>query len=109
MNGAEIYEFGPFRLDAAGPLLLRGAEPVPLTPKASETLLALVRRAGHVVGKEELIKEVWPDTFVEESNLVRHISILGGRISLWSFSNSASVSVPAVRHAARMKADLFSA
>ena len=73
MNGAEIYEFGPFRLDAAGPLLLRGAEPVPLTPKASETLLALVRRAGHVVGKEELIKEVWPDTFVEDGNLSNNV------------------------------------
>ena len=73
MNGAEIYEFGPFRLDAAGPILLRGAEPVPLTPKASETLLALVRRAGHVVGKEELIKEVWPDTFVEDGNLSNNV------------------------------------
>jgi DNA-binding winged helix-turn-helix (wHTH) protein/tetratricopeptide (TPR) repeat protein len=73
MNGTEVYEFGPFRLDAAGPLLLRGAEPVPLTPKAAETLLVLVRRAGHVVGKEELIKEVWPDTFVEEGNLSNNV------------------------------------
>jgi TolB-like protein/DNA-binding winged helix-turn-helix (wHTH) protein/Tfp pilus assembly protein PilF len=72
-NALEVYEFGPFRLDPAGPVLLRGAEPVPLTPKAAEMLLALVRRAGHLVGKEELMKEVWPDTFVEEGNLSNNV------------------------------------
>ncbi|MGH9852468.1 MAG: winged helix-turn-helix domain-containing protein, partial [Blastocatellia bacterium] len=71
-----IYEFGPFRLDAAEHLLLRGGEAVPLTPKAFDLLLALVERHGHLLEKDELLKKVWPDTFVEEANLASNISQL---------------------------------
>src|SRR5215468_2879023 len=71
-----IYEFGPFRLDAAEHLLLRDGEAVPLTPKAFDLLLALVERHGHLLEKEELLKKVWPDTFVEEANLASNISLL---------------------------------
>src|SRR5258708_4035236 len=71
-----IYEFGPFRLDASERLLLRDGVAVPLTPKAFDTLLALVENSGHLVDKEELIKQVWPDTFVEEGSLTRNISVL---------------------------------
>src|SRR5262250_1468279 len=70
------YEFGPFRLDAAEHLLLRDGEAVPLTPKAFDLLLALVERHGHLLEKEELLKKVWPDTFVEEANLASNISQL---------------------------------
>ena len=71
-----FYEFGPFRLDTAERLLLHNGCPVPLTPKAYEMLLALVERSGHVVGKEELLKEVWPEQFVEEGNLSQHVFAL---------------------------------
>ena len=71
-----FYEFGPFRVDPGRQLLLRGDEPVPLTSKVFETLLVLVRRNGQVVSKDELMKQLWPDTFVEESNLTQHISML---------------------------------
>lgn len=71
-----LYEFGPFRLDPSERLLLRAGEPVPLTPKAFETLIALVKRAGHLADKEELLKELWPDSFVEESNLAQNIHAL---------------------------------
>src|SRR5262249_32657343 len=71
-----IYEFGPFRMDAAEHLLLRDGESVPLTPKAFDLLLALVERHGHLFEKEELLKKVWPDTFVEETNLTSNISQL---------------------------------
>src|SRR5215831_20967413 len=71
-----IYEFGPFRLDEAEHLLLRDGEAVPLTPKAFDLLLALVERHGHLLEKDELLKTVWPDTFVEESNLSSNISQL---------------------------------
>src|SRR5215510_6769248 len=77
-----FYEFGPFRLDTAQRLLLRDGQHVPLTPKAFETLLILVENCGHVIDKEELLKKVWPDTFVEEVNLAKNVSylrkVLGG-------------------------------
>jgi len=71
-----FYEFGPFRLDAVERLLLREAEPLPLTPKSFELLLALVERHGRIVEKQELMQAVWPDTFVEETNLTKNIFIL---------------------------------
>jgi DNA-binding winged helix-turn-helix (wHTH) protein len=71
-----IYEFGPFRLDAAEHLLLRDGEAVPLQPKAFNLLLTLVERHGHLLEKDELLKKVWPDTFVEEANLASNISQL---------------------------------
>src|ERR1700686_2590272 len=71
-----FYEFGPFRIDTARQLLLRDGQPVPLTSKAFETLLALVQRGEQLVSKDELMKLLWPDTFVEESNLTQHISML---------------------------------
>ena len=68
-----LYEFGPFRLDTAERRLLRDGEPVPLTPKAFETLVVLVERSGHLVEKDELMKTLWPDSFVEESNLTNNV------------------------------------
>jgi Tol biopolymer transport system component/DNA-binding winged helix-turn-helix (wHTH) protein len=71
-----LYAFGPFLLDPAERLLLRDDRVVPLAPKAFATLLALVENSGHVINKDELIKQVWPDTFVEEVGLARNISVL---------------------------------
>ena len=73
---ASLYEFGPFRLDPRLPLLLRDGEPVPLQPKALETLVALVERGGRVVSREELVTAVWPDAEVEENNLSVNVSLL---------------------------------
>jgi len=70
------YAFGAFRLEAAEKVLYERGRPVPLTPKAAETLLALVARHGRLVTKEELLGIVWPDTFVEENNLAQNISML---------------------------------
>src|SRR6185503_16696714 len=71
-----FYEFDSFLLDETERLLLRGVEPVALTPKAFELLLVLVSNAGVALGKEELIEQVWPDAFVEEANLAVNISML---------------------------------
>jgi len=68
-----IYEFGPFRLDAARHLLLRDGRTVPLTTKALDTLLALVEHSGHLVEKDQLMRQVWPDTVVEEGNHCNHL------------------------------------
>jgi len=71
-----IYEFGRFRLDPANRVLLREGQLLALTPKGFDLLLVLVRNAGRVVLKDELLREVWPDTFVEENNLTVNISAL---------------------------------
>src|SRR5499426_2599087 len=70
------YEFGPYQLETNERILLREGQLVPLTPKAFETLLALVESGGHILDKEDLLKKVWPDTFVEEVSLAKKISIL---------------------------------
>ncbi len=71
-----LYEFGPFRLDAGQRLLLRDDCPIPLQPKAFETLLVLVRNSEKLVLKDELLNAVWADTFVQESNLTQNIFVL---------------------------------
>ncbi len=70
------YEFGPFRFDAVRRLLYRSGELVPLTPKVADTLWVLLSREGEVVERAELIRLVWPDTFVEDGGLARNISML---------------------------------
>ncbi len=72
----ELYEFGTFRLDVAERLLSREGERVPLSEKAFDTLCVLVRRGNHLVRKDELLNEVWPDAIVEENNLDKNISLL---------------------------------
>ena len=71
-----VFEFGLFRLNPAERLLQREQVPVRLPPKAFDALVLLVENAGHLLEKEELLRKVWPGTFVEESNLTQHISIL---------------------------------
>lgn len=71
-----LYEFGPFRLDPTERTLLRGNEIVPLTAKAFDTLYLLVRNSGHVLEKDEMIRALWPDTFVEEGSLSNNIFLL---------------------------------
>ncbi|HEY5839175.1 MAG TPA: winged helix-turn-helix domain-containing protein [Pyrinomonadaceae bacterium] len=74
--GKRFYEFGEFRVDAIERVLLREGTPVTLPPKVFDTLLALVERNGHIVEKEELLRQLWPDTFVEENNLSQYISAI---------------------------------
>jgi DNA-binding winged helix-turn-helix (wHTH) protein/TolB-like protein/Flp pilus assembly protein TadD len=71
-----LFEFGAFRLDATERRLVREGHPVSLTPKAFHTLVLLVENRGHVLCKDELIREVWPDAFVDDGGLARNISVL---------------------------------
>ena len=70
------YSFGPYILDSTGRVLSRGGELVQLPPKAVETLLVLVERAGQVVTRDELLERVWPDAFVEPNNLAQQVSMV---------------------------------
>jgi DNA-binding winged helix-turn-helix (wHTH) protein/TolB-like protein/tetratricopeptide (TPR) repeat protein len=74
LTSGHLYEFGPFVLDTARHLLLREGNPVPLTPKTYDLLRVLVENSGRMILKDELIKLVWVDSFVEESNLTQQIS-----------------------------------
>ena len=77
-----FYLFGSFRIDVTERILLGEKGAVSLTPKAFDTLLVLVENSGHVLSTEELMTQVWPDSFVEENNLAQNIStlrkVLGG-------------------------------
>jgi DNA-binding winged helix-turn-helix (wHTH) protein/TolB-like protein len=74
--GADLHEFGPFRYDPAQRQLFRDGQPVPLVPKAIDTLHVLLERRGQIVDKSTLLELVWPGTTVEEIGLARNISIL---------------------------------
>ena len=73
---SHFYEFGPYRLDTRTRVLLRDGEPQRLEPKVVETLLVLLHNRGEVVTKDDLMKAVWPDTFVNEDSLTRNIALL---------------------------------
>jgi DNA-binding winged helix-turn-helix (wHTH) protein len=73
---SHLYRFGPFVLDPQRRTLYSNESPVPLTPKAFEVLLFLAQNPNRVITKDELLKAVWGDTFVEEGNLTQYISHL---------------------------------
>lgn len=75
------YEFDKFLLDAQQRLLFRDGQPLDLTPKVFDILLELVQSRGRVVQKKELMEKVWPDSYVEESNLTQHISTLRKKLA----------------------------
>src|SRR5215469_13717522 len=70
------YEFGPFVLDTLQHSLVKEGKPIALTPKTYDTLLLLVENRGRMLFKEELMKALWPDSFVEESNLTQQVSMI---------------------------------
>jgi len=71
-----FYEFGPYLLDTIQHVLLKEGRTVALTPKTFDTLLLLVQNSGRMLSKEELMKTLWPDSFVEESNLTQQVSTI---------------------------------
>jgi TolB-like protein len=75
-SSTSSYHFGPYRLDVNQRVLLRDGKPVSLTLKAFDTLIALVEKQGHVVEKDDLMRQVWPDACVEDSNLTQNIFTL---------------------------------
>jgi serine/threonine protein kinase len=94
LQGKHFYAFGPFRLDSEKRVLVRDGLPVPLAPKVAETLLVLVESAGHLVDKEDLMKRVWPDAFVEEGNLNKNIFVLRKLLGEWDVRREYIETVP---------------
>lgn len=75
-NPKRCYVFGVFRIDVTERVLFGEKGPISLTPKAFDTLLFLVENCGRVLGRDEIMSQVWPDSFVEENNLAQNISAL---------------------------------
>ena len=71
-----FYKFDPFVLDVEERVLLRNGRPVAVTPKVFDTLLLLVRNQGCVVSKQKILDTLWPDVFVEESNITFNVTML---------------------------------
>jgi DNA-binding winged helix-turn-helix (wHTH) protein len=76
MGSREVFHFGEFTLEAAERRLTHRAEVVRLSPKAHDVLVLLLRHAGRLVTKDDLLSRVWPDASVEEGILTVHISAL---------------------------------
>src|SRR5262245_61815512 len=89
-----FYAFGPFVIDTARHLVTREDKPVALTPKTYDTLLVLVENHGSLLSKDELMKMLWPDSFVEEANLTQQISLVRKALGDGSGSGRFIVTVP---------------
>ena len=76
MGTSDVFHIGEFTLEAAERRLTQGARVIRLSPKAHDVLVLLLRQAGHLVTKDELLSQVWPDAVVEEGILAVHISAL---------------------------------
>ena len=90
----ELYEFGPFRVDPEKETVIRAGEPVSITPKNFQILLVLIRNNKQIVTKDDLMKTVWPDTFVEEANLSRNIFMLRKALGETAQDHRYIVTVP---------------
>lgn len=97
-----VYEFGPFRLEAAERRLFRNSTPVPVTTKILDLLLLLVQNRGHLIRKEEIMQEVGAGSIVEDNNLTVTMSTLrralgvepGHTVTSRRFRSEATVSLP---------------
>ncbi|MCU1322552.1 MAG: transcriptional regulator, CadC [Acidobacteriaceae bacterium] len=76
METLDIFQFGEFEIDPGSRSVSRGKESLVLSRRAFDVLLYLVRHPGKVVSKEELLRNVWPDSFVDENSLAQSISVL---------------------------------
>jgi DNA-binding winged helix-turn-helix (wHTH) protein/tetratricopeptide (TPR) repeat protein len=83
-----IYEFDRFRVDPGARLLTRDARPIPLPPKAFDLLLMMVSNSGRVVTKDELMRALWPDTFVQDQSLKQNVFLI--RKALGEKANESS-------------------
>jgi anti-anti-sigma factor len=90
----QVYEFASYHVDPEKRLLLQGDKPVPLTSKAFETLLLLLQNSHRVVSKDDLIKTLWPDSFVQESNLTQNIFVLRKALGETAQDHRYIVTVP---------------
>ena len=90
----KLYEFGPWRLDPQKLQLSRDGDAVPLPPKAAEILLVMLANSGQTVSKDDLMRSVWPHSFVEESNLTQNIFLLRKALGETAQQSSYIITIP---------------
>src|ERR1700722_1954678 len=100
-----FYEFGPFRMEPVKRLLLRDQQPVSVSNRAFDLLLALLEARDRVVSKDELLKKVWPDTIVEENNLT--VAMSGLRKALGEGGNERRYILTIPGHGYRFVGDVL--
>ena len=94
METKDFLEFGPFRTDLVRRVLMRDGQVIPLPGKAFDVLVVLLQRQGETVSKDEMMKAVWPDTFVEEGNLTQTIFVLRKALGEADDGQSLIVTIP---------------
>src|ERR1700722_16722862 len=94
MKPEGIFKFGEFQVDALARTLRREEETVTLNRRAFDVLLYLVQNPGRVLTRDELLKNVWPDTFVDENSLAQSISVLRRALEEKPGDNSYVVTLP---------------
>src|SRR5271167_2856541 len=94
MKPEGIYEFGEFRIEALARTLRREEESVTLNRRAFDVLLYFVQNPGRVLTRDELLKNVWPDTFVDENSLAQSISALRKALEEKPGDNNYIVTLP---------------
>src|SRR6202789_1448413 len=94
MKSEEIFQFGEFQIDALGRTLAREEEIVTLNRRAFDVLLYLVQNSGRILTRDELLKNVWPDTFVDENSLAQSISGLRRALGERPGDNSFIITLP---------------
>ena len=94
--GASCYEFGEFRVDIGRRILLQAGNTIALTPRQFDTLLYLVEHCDRVITKEELMKAIWSDAFVEENNLNQSVSAIRRALGERRGDNRYIITVPGV-------------
>src|ERR1700689_1378747 len=94
MTPQGIYQFGKLRIDVLARTLRREAELVTLNRRAFDVLLYFVQNPGRVLTREELLKNAWPDAFVDESSLAQSISVLRRALEEKPGDNSYIVTLP---------------
>src|SRR6202035_4901479 len=94
MKTEGVFQFGEFQIDAKAHTLRREEEIVALNYRAFDVLLYFVQNPGRVLTRDELLKNVWADTFVDENSLAQSISALRRALEEKPGDNSYIVTLP---------------
>src|SRR6202789_653264 len=94
MKTEGIFQFGEFQVDVLARTLRRQDQIVTLNRRAFDVLLYLVQNPGKALTRDELLKNVWPDTFVDENSLAQSISVLRRALEEKPGDNSYIVTLP---------------